>query len=473
MIKQTERRNGEYRRDVNPGASTRSSPGDPPHSPSPLDNIPANPPPVRSIGSAGSRTVITSLSADRQGQKSRQPATGRHRVHGRIADSPQPNPHPGQGLPPEVTMHKGSTSAAVQVEQVQAGPKHFFYYVHIPKAGGSSVNRQARFPTKSSPLAEATKTEQHESLISHCPPPLPAHFPPTAVRYFWSGGGPSGITPCNQTDLYRGAECPHVAGGPQFCQRLLRELSHEKRTGGEYRTCNFLTHETEGFDRFRRSRLRDSLLPDLKAITFLREPISHYLSQYKGSFIGTKKGNPSKNLRLQEYMEGGYGYGGGGNMMTNRLLGMPSGSISPELLARQKLMENFFMFGIVEQWSQSFCLLSFQLGQFRRDLCEGLCRAGPHSEYQPNHNAPAQNTADSLFLAAGKANAAAAHPLAANLTHIWTEGLGMDMLERIRRINRADLSLYTWAVEVFKARVRHVERAEGVRLLCDEWGTER
>ena len=96
----------------------------------------------------------------------------------------------------------------------------------------------------------------------------------------------------------------------------------------------------------------------------LREPVSHYVSQYMHDHSWGRASS------MEEYLtqgnDAGYNIGRNGNLIHQRL-GVSNVPKAKELLAKE-----IFFFGIMEYWAESLCLLAYQLDRFDRQFCN-LC----------------------------------------------------------------------------------------------------
>lgn len=216
----------------------------------------------------------------------------------------------------------------------------------------------------------------------------------------------------------------------KFCPGLVEQLKREVGSSGRYQKCNFMTYETRNMTREVTEHLT---MPRLKPLTMLREPVSHYLSQ----FLHDKSNRRVRTLEEYLNMENpkGYNRNVNGNFQLKRL---GARSVAE---GKQILSEHMFFFGVIEHWQPSICLLNYQLGQFDRIKCD-LCEAhgGVKTSWIGHRTAKEEKGST----------------------------LDVSLVKQMQRINRLDSELYTWAMEEFKGRVRQVEQKEGVKMLCNE-----
>mmetsp|Transcript_30624 Transcript_30624/g.76651 ORF Transcript_30624/g.76651 Transcript_30624/m.76651 type:complete len:336 (+) Transcript_30624:262-1269(+) len=300
------------------------------------------------------------------------------------------SPHPGMHIRTFYTAAANYDMPAT-FETLRSNGKYFFYHSHIPKAGGRSffsIFIRTRVP---------------------------------------------GIVPCHQDiDPALNAVSPCPRRGATFCPSRFASLREDYEEHGRYTSCNFLTFETKNLT----SALQNQLnMPDVKAMTMFREPISHFMAQYL---------HDQRYHRVDTfatYLRGGVGYGSRGcrgivgNFQICRL-GVTS------MLEAKALVSSIFFFGILEYWDASVCLLYYQLGRFDRSKCANLCTDGRTPVIDVH-----VGTTENKEMVSAK--------------------LDMSLVRQAKEINKVDAELYAWATQVFFARVRRVEQRENVVLLCD------
>lgn len=278
------------------------------------------------------------------------------------------------------------------------------------------------------------------------------HIPKTAgrsfYRYFRKEGHPAGINICAQrnhpTDpAPPGEECQLYGGHENFCQELVAQLKAEERKHNEYRTCNMLSFESTNFTWDVTQHLT---MPRVKVMTMLREPIAHYVSQ----FMHDKAWGRVETMHqyVNQLNSHGYNIPINGNLLHQRL------GVDKLEDAKDLLVHKVFFFGFLDYWHESLCLLSYQLNLFDRKLCN-LC--GDETLVKPEEGF----TISQRFFMGSKRTGVKKED------DLESAGLSVNQLKDIQDINKMDVHLYTWAVEVFKARVREVERVEGVGILCE------
>ena len=278
------------------------------------------------------------------------------------------------------------------------------------------------------------------------------HVPKTAgrslYRYFLKEGHPEGIEPCTQV-LHPGTQpgetdCLLFGGRENFCRDLVSRLKDEELRTSQYETCNFLSFESQNLTWDLTQHLT---MPRLKVVTMFREPIAHYVSQFMHDRAWGRVSTMSEYLSQTNTR--GYNVGTNGNLIHQRM------GVTKLQEAKDLVHDKMFFFGFMEYWPQSVCLLSYQLRQFDRAICN-LC----HREdlVKPTEGF---SMSERYFLGSKRVGVKSDEALS-------EAALTVQELRQVQDINADDLHLYTWAVEIFKARLRHVERAEGVKLLCDE-----
>eukprot|EP00873_Tetraselmis_striata_P041664 jgi/Tetstr1/461928/TSEL_007006.t1 len=278
------------------------------------------------------------------------------------------------------------------------------------------------------------------------------HIPKTAgrsfYRYFRKEGHPEGINICLQrnhpTDpAPPGEECQLYGGHENFCQELVAQLKAEEHAHHEYRTCNMMSFESTNFTWDITQHLT---MPRLKVMTLLREPIAHYVSQFMHDRAWGRV--ETMDQYLNQLNERGYNTPINGNLLHRRL-----GAHTLEA-AKALLVGNVFFFGFMDYWHESLCLLSYQLNLFDRTLCN-LC--GDEALEMPAEGF----TLSQRFFMGSKRTGVKKEDALENAQ------LSVNQLKEVQAMNAMDVHLYTWAVEVFKARVRQVEQEEGVGILCE------
>lgn len=186
-----------------------------------------------------------------------------------------------------------------------------------------------------------------------------------------------------------------------------------------------------------------ALLPnDTVIFTMLREPLSLLISQWRHDMAKGKFESIDAKYALVESGQVQVAadrqpmIGFGANSMTLR--------IGSGLLKRAKERLHGIEFGVVEHFHASVCLLLFVINRRLFDTACVECDKSPLSE-QVAANAAAQRADGSD---------AAVVPL--------------HRLQQAMRANLADQRLYTYAYELFWARIRHVQRETGRQLICDD-----
>jgi hypothetical protein len=278
------------------------------------------------------------------------------------------------------------------------------------------------------------------------------HVPKTAgrslYRYFLREGHPEGIEPCAQVvrPEYQPGEthCLLYGGHDNFCNDLVLKLKEEQKRTSNYETCNLLSFESRNLTWDLTYHLT---MPSLKVVTMFREPLGHYLSQFMHDRAWKRVSTMAEYLSQSN--DRGYNIAANGNLIHQRL------GVQSLQEAKNILLNRLFFFGFMEYWLQSLCLLSYQLNQFDRITCN-LC-------HREDLNEPPENLSmsEQFFIGSMRVGVKTEDTLSeASLT--------AQDIRRVQEINADDMHLYTWAVEIFKARLRIIERTERVRMLCDE-----
>jgi hypothetical protein len=292
-------------------------------------------------------------------------------------------------------------------ERIVPGRRFMFYHHHVPKTAGRSL-----------------------------------------YRYFLKEGHPEGVEPCVQVihpEYQPGdSHCLLFGGHDNFCNDLVLKLKDEHNRTAKYETCNLLSFESRNLTWDLTYHLT---MPGLKVVTMFREPLGHYMSQFMHDRAWKRVATIGEYL--SQGNDRGYNVGANGNLVHQRL------GVQNLQDAKNLLLQRLFFFGFMEYWPQSLCLLSYQLNEFDRTMCN-LC----HREdlIKPSEGF---SMSERYFLGSKRVGVKTEDSLSeASVT--------AQELRRVQDINANDMHLYTWAVEIFKARLRHIERTEGVRMLCDE-----
>ena len=130
------------------------------------------------------------------------------------------------------------------------------------------------------------------------------------------------------------------------------------------------------------------------------------------------------------------------------------------------------IFGVLDHYGASLCLMRYQFGAFARDpgafaaACDCRRRAGPRGDSARPSDATLERGTRAVARRDGKACARGDHLACVKAD----DGLSVkvESVAAISRSMAAHSALYARALDVFLARVAVAERATGLRLVCDD-----